>query len=115
MRSQAGVDLTEYCYQVRQYPAWHRHVTLAMIALAFLAVTRAHLPDLQDGLGGGRGDGAGRAGRALRRRAASAAGPPDLAPTVDPVFTLAWSVWRRRHQATARRSHYQQQRRKLRL
>jgi hypothetical protein len=36
-------------------------------------------------------------------------------PPVDPVFTLAWSVWRRRHQATARRTHYQQQRRKLRL
>jgi hypothetical protein len=34
---------------------------------------------------------------------------------VEPVFTLAWSVWRRRHQATARRIHYQQQRAKLRL
>jgi SRSO17 transposase len=39
-------------YQVRQYPAWYRHVTLAMVALAFLAVTRAHLPDANDGLGG---------------------------------------------------------------
>ena len=28
-------------YQVRQHPAWYRHVTLAMVALAFLAVTRA--------------------------------------------------------------------------
>jgi hypothetical protein len=36
-------------------------------------------------------------------------------PPVDPAFTLAWSLWRRRHQATARRTHYQQQRRKLRL
>ena len=36
-------------------------------------------------------------------------------PPVDPAFTLAWSVWRRRHQATARRAHYQQQRSKLRL
>ena len=34
-------------------------------------------------------------------------------PPIDPLFTLAWSVWRRRHQATARRTHYQQQRRKL--
>jgi hypothetical protein len=34
---------------------------------------------------------------------------------VDPVFTLAWSIWRRRHQATARRTHYQRQRSKLRL
>jgi hypothetical protein len=36
-------------------------------------------------------------------------------PPVDPAFTLAWSIWRRHHQATARRTHYQQQRRKLRL
>ena len=33
----------------------------------------------------------------------------------DPTFTLGWSVWRRRHQATARRCHYQRQRTKLRL
>ena len=33
----------------------------------------------------------------------------------DPDRVLAWSLWRRRHQATARRAHYQQQRRKLRL
>jgi len=39
-------------YQVRQQPAWYRHVTLAMTALAFLAVTRARLPDADDGLGG---------------------------------------------------------------
>jgi hypothetical protein len=36
-------------------------------------------------------------------------------PPVDPVFTLARSVWRSRHQATARRTHYKQQGRKLRL
>jgi hypothetical protein len=36
-------------------------------------------------------------------------------PPSRPGVHLAWSVWRRRHQATARRTHYQQQRRKLRL
>jgi len=36
-------------------------------------------------------------------------------PPLDPAFTLGWSIWRRRHQAIARRAHYQQQRRKLRL
>jgi hypothetical protein len=36
-------------------------------------------------------------------------------PRADPVFTLAWSIWRRRHQATARRTYYQQQRTELRL
>jgi hypothetical protein len=33
----------------------------------------------------------------------------------DAAFTLGWSIWRRRHQATARRAHYQRQRTKLRL
>jgi hypothetical protein len=28
-------------------------------------------------------------------------------PPVDAAFRLAWSVWRRRHQARARRAHYQ--------
>jgi SRSO17 transposase len=39
-------------YQVRQYGAWYRHVTLAMLALAFLAVTRATVDDPIAGLGG---------------------------------------------------------------
>jgi hypothetical protein len=54
-----------------------------MVALAFLAVTRVRLPDSQDGLGGRRGD-RWRAGRALGRRAASAAGPPGAVPTGRP-------------------------------
>src|SRR4029453_2637587 len=52
-----------------------------MTALAFLAVTRAQVTDPTTGVGGGGGDRPGRAGRALRRRAASAAGRPGLAPT----------------------------------
>jgi hypothetical protein len=36
-------------------------------------------------------------------------------PASDLRFTLGWSAWRRRHQATARRRHYQRQRNKLRL
>jgi SRSO17 transposase len=28
-------------YEVRKWPGWYRHVTLAMTALAFLVVTRA--------------------------------------------------------------------------
>src|SRR4030095_10257844 len=39
-------------YQVRQYLAWYRHIPLAMVALAFLAVTRAQLPGDNNGLGG---------------------------------------------------------------
>ena len=47
----------------------------------------------------------------LRRLLLGLAWPPPR----DPALTLGWSVWRRRHQATARRCHYQRQRNKLRL
>ena len=36
-------------------------------------------------------------------------------PHSDPLQILAWSIWRRRHQARARRAHYQRQQTKLRL
>jgi SRSO17 transposase len=36
-KNKAGLDH----YQVRQYPAWYRHITLAMVAAAHLAATRA--------------------------------------------------------------------------
>ncbi len=31
-------------YEVRHYHGWYRHITLAMLALAYLAVVRAHVP-----------------------------------------------------------------------
>ncbi len=31
-------------YEVRHYHGWYRHMTLAMLALAYLAVVRARLP-----------------------------------------------------------------------
>jgi hypothetical protein len=37
-KNEAGLDH----YQVRSYTAWHRHITLAMAAHAWLAVTRHH-------------------------------------------------------------------------
>jgi len=33
----------------------------------------------------------------------------------DPDRVLAWSLWRRRHQARARRAHYQRRHRQVRL
>jgi SRSO17 transposase len=36
-KGQTGLD----DYQVRRYDAWYRHITLAMLANAFLAVMRA--------------------------------------------------------------------------
>ena len=43
-KNEAGLDH----YQVRLYKAWYRYVTLAMLALAWLAVTRAALADGSD-------------------------------------------------------------------
>lgn len=37
-KNEAGLDH----YQVRTFRAWHAHITLSMLALAWLAVTRAH-------------------------------------------------------------------------
>ena len=37
-KGQVGLDQ----YQVRRYDAWYRHITLVMLAHAFLAVTRTH-------------------------------------------------------------------------
>jgi hypothetical protein len=94
--------------QVRQYRAWYRHVTLAMTALAFLAITRAQVTDPTTGVGGGRGDRPGvlvaLTVAELRRLLARLV----WRPPIDPAFTLGWSLWRQRHQATARRTHYQQ-------
>ena|SRR5271165_3351363 len=47
-KGEAGLDH----YQVRKYRAWYRHVTLAMLAHAFLAVTaRAARPGTASGNG----------------------------------------------------------------
>jgi hypothetical protein len=73
------------------------------------------------------------AGRAARQRGrGSLSGGLDLLPLtvsevrrllvalvwtkpVEPGFVLAWAWWRRRHQARARRVHYQRQQKQLRL
>ncbi|WP_455569652.1 hypothetical protein [Streptosporangium canum] len=39
-KGQAGLDH----YQVRDWTAWHRHITLAMLALAFLTALAATRP-----------------------------------------------------------------------
>jgi SRSO17 transposase len=38
-QAKAEVGLDEY--EVRKWPGWYRHITLALLAHAFLAVTRA--------------------------------------------------------------------------
>ncbi|WP_113702231.1 IS701 family transposase [Nonomuraea lactucae] len=88
-------------YQVRLYPAWYRYITLAMLALAFLAATRAVLnPEPASPTGTGKL--ITISANEIRRLFALLTRPP-----VDESHILRWSHWRRRHQARARHSHYQ--------
>jgi SRSO17 transposase len=91
-KRQVGLDQ----YEVRSWTGWHRHATLALLALAALV------------LGAAKGGGA--------------PSEPDLVPLSIPElrrlmnrlrpdyphparFVLAWSRWRRHHQAVARACH----------
>ncbi|MEU8003229.1 IS701 family transposase [Catellatospora sp. NPDC049111] len=91
-KGQVGLDQ----YQCRGWRAWHRFTLLAMIALALLTVvTIAHRsstssPELID------------LTLAETRRLIATA----LPTAATQAAVLAWSRWRRRHQASAKRSHY---------
>jgi SRSO17 transposase len=92
-------------YQVRQYPAWYRYITLAMLAMAFLAVTRADLAATTEPDNHPPGD---RpipiSANEIRRLFAMLCRPP-----ADDRHTRHWSRWRQRHQTRARQCHYQRQ------
>lgn len=121
-KNEVGLDQ----YQVRLYGAWYRHMTLAMLAQAWLAVTAAkshekqHPPPPQK-----------RTTTAIGYYRGPDSLPIDLPPEIDrnamiPLtlneihhlhaifhpadhlreFALRWSNWRRRHQASARYWHY---------
>jgi SRSO17 transposase len=87
-------------YQVRLYPAWYRYITLAMLALAFLAVTRAALGP-EPAPAAGTGQLIAISANEIRRLFALLTRPP-----INEGHILHWSNWRRRHQARARQSHY---------
>ena len=99
-KGEVGLDQ----YEVRSWTGWHRHITLAMLALAFLTVVR------KAAIGGE--DPADLAAdllpitvpevrRLLYQLALRSPPAPDAA--------FAWSLWRRRHQQRARRSHWKRQ------
>lgn len=90
----AGLDE----HQVRTWTSWHRWVTLAMLAYAFLAVTRTN-----------EADRAGPGMIALTCNEIRHLLVCAIAPAIGWEHRLRWSIWRRRHQATAKRLHYQRQ------
>uniref|UniRef100_A0AAU3IF16 IS701 family transposase n=1 Tax=Streptomyces sp. NBC_01393 TaxID=2903851 RepID=A0AAU3IF16_9ACTN len=99
---QSGKGLTGLDqHQVRRWTSWHRWVTLAMLAHAFLAVAtadeRTHRP-ASDGLI-----------PLTNNEIAHLFNPGGVQPAHTAVHRLRWSRWRRRHQARARDSHYLRQ------
>jgi SRSO17 transposase len=48
-KGEVGLDQ----YEVRRYPSWYRHITLSMLALAYLAVVRSRLPGHADAVADG--------------------------------------------------------------
>ena len=69
-KGEVGLDQ----YEVRSWTGWHRHITLAMLALAYLTVLR------KAAIGGRGPDQSGRRSAALDR----AGDPPPAVPTRDP-------------------------------
>ncbi|MGP3966025.1 IS701 family transposase [Nonomuraea sp. 3N208] len=92
-KSQVGLDH----YQVRGWTAWHRHVTLAMLALALLTAIAAAQPTST------ADDRIPLTLPEIRRLLATLV--LTTAHTVTAI--MRWSDWRRRHQARARHCHYQ--------
>ncbi|MDJ0362459.1 IS701 family transposase [Rhodococcus sp. H29-C3] len=93
-KGQAGLDK----HQVRRWTSWHRWVTLAMAATAFLAVTtaaeRERTPAHDDLIA--------LTVNELRRLFDAIV----LGALAGIDHILSWSTWRRKYQATAQRCHY---------
>ncbi len=112
-------------YQFRLYRAWYRHITLAMLAMAFLAVLRHTAKGARPC---GQPAATGSTQRTDRQQSPSVAGPAPQRPVrrlislsiaeIRRLFDLIdkddhavelglyWSVLRRSHQAEARRHHF---------
>ncbi|POX57519.1 hypothetical protein C3492_43090 [Streptomyces sp. Ru62] len=87
--------------QVRRWTSWHRWVTLAMLAHAFLTVVRADeqaRDPTPDGLIPLTCNEIQHLFTALI-----------VQPAPEAAYRLRWSHWRRRHQARSQTSHYQRQ------
>lgn len=124
-------------YQIRKHGAClYRHVTLAICALAWLAVAAASWPPPAAAPGGPRDRGRAREGVMA---CGQLSGPPNWCdhpvtlgynkpmicltmneirrlhailrcPAHPPEHHLRWSAWRRRHQGRTRHCHYQRRR-----
>jgi hypothetical protein len=99
---QTGKGLTGLAeHQVRRWTPWHRWTILAMLAHAFLSVMTAHART---------GASAHRELIGLTRNEIHHLFRTHLnTPSRSLDQLLAWSRWRRRHQARAQAAHYRRQ------
>jgi SRSO17 transposase len=92
-------------YQVRGWVGWHRHTTLALLALAVLAIcTAVPEPSTPDPTRHARHSGPIAFTMAEIRRLI---GTLIIDTARDLSHHLHWSAWRRHHQGHARHAHYQ--------
>jgi SRSO17 transposase len=91
-------------HQVRSWTSWTRWTILAMLAHAFLSVMTATQPGPA---GDAHRDEHGRELIPLTRNEIRRLFTGLLRQPAPAWHQLHWSQWRRRHQATARRCHYQ--------
>ena len=109
-KGQVGLDH----YQVRTWTAGHRHVTLAMLALAFLmasAAQAAPAPPADPWHYARHSGPIALTAAEIRRLLNGLIITPLRAQRTTPLRAISdiqhWSSWRRHHQGQARRSHYQ--------
>jgi hypothetical protein len=102
-KGEVGLDQ----YEVRSWTGWHHHITLAMLAHAYLAVLRKAAAGKKISSGNHhQARAAARAAAAHGARSAPAALASGVGVPAHPEHILAWSLWRRRHQQRARRCHW---------
>jgi SRSO17 transposase len=94
-KGQVGLDQ----HQVRRWTSWHRFTTLALAALAVLAICAA---DARTSDRHAQPDMIELTVNEIRRLINVLL----IRPTRSIAYRLRWSNWRRRHQAQARRAHY---------
>jgi len=87
--------------QVRTWTAWHRWVTLAMLALAFLTIAAAAEREPHPAAAG--------LIPLSRNEIAFLFASLVISPGHGDWHRLRWSAWCRRHQHRARSCHYQRQ------
>jgi SRSO17 transposase len=109
-KGQVGLDH----YQVRTWTGWHRHTTLAMLALTFLmarAAKAAPPPPADPWHHARHGGPIALTAAEIRRLFNALIITPLWAQQTTPARAIShaqhWSTWRRHHQGQARRSHYQ--------